>query len=184
MIPKANKYLRRHRISYTQFECTNPLGGLYTRKSAGSGKYCCFPNLCTSFAEHVKTVLRLNVPIAGFNKLGKIRRMCLRVEIMISFFREGILSNMSSNLCCNWLQDRNKLQTHLWERERDGLQGTHLLSTSRGCIEIQKPSNIVSVGYGDGNMKCSISNTYMNYFDVLLIWHAAHVDPDKEQPWK
>ena len=33
-----------------------------------------------------------------------------------------------------------------------------------------------------GYMKCSVSNTYMNaVFDVPLIGHAAHVDPDKEQ---
>lgn len=65
--------------------------------------------------------------------------------------------------------------------EWGGLHGTHLVSISRGCIEIPKPSNSVSVGYGDGNMKCRISKTYMNYFDVPMIGHAAHVDPDKEQ---
>lgn len=38
----------------------------------------------------------------------------------------------------------------------------------------------MSVGKGDGKYEMQYMK-YLNYFDVPVIRHAAHVDPDKEQ---
>ena len=65
-------------------------GDFYPCKSAAHEKTAALETSARSVVEHVKTVLRLNVPMAAFNKLGKIRGMCLRVESLISFFQGSI----------------------------------------------------------------------------------------------
>ena len=82
--------IARRRIAYIQFQGMT-IEDLHTCISAHEEKKktnLLISNLCTSLAEHVKTVVRSNVPMAVFNKLRKIRGMCLRVEIMI-FFLQG-----------------------------------------------------------------------------------------------
>ena len=61
----------------------------------------------TFIVEQVKMPPRLKVPMTVFNKLGKSEEHCLRDENY--FPKNGILSDLSSNLSCNWLEDINKL---------------------------------------------------------------------------
>lgn len=68
LIANASPQMQNH-IRTVSVNKNNHTGDLYTGTSAGREKTCDAPNLCTSVVEHVKTVLRLNLHMAVFNKL-------------------------------------------------------------------------------------------------------------------
>lgn len=118
-------------------------------------------------------ILRLKVPMGVLlEEVG--RNLSLRVEIILPISLKEFYQTWPA-ICaiigC-------KIQTN-----SNSLHGPYLVSVSRGCIKIHIPVSIVSVGYGEANMKCYISSTSNNHFEVHLIGHAAHACPDKEQPF-
>lgn len=133
---------------------------------------CADPPFCF-LVKHVETVLRLNIPMAAFKKLRKIKGIGPRVDIMFSFFRELILLNLSSILCCNWLRDAN-FKHISWRARRWSSWNSLVKYNQRVFWNPQTiPSCVCRIRWRQHKMQ-NIK------FSHELFWcssHAAHVDP-------